>query len=261
MKNCFELLGTQIPYDTIRSYRLIQREYIYRPCYMARTVSGFFRSATEYSFFKMLPYAAIIDEKDRQSALEKVDPFTMIGAIGKDLVQGAADALDSVLNPSRADRKRFTCVNTAGREFQTYLDEIPALLVREDGRASDVYKNDELYPLLGEPIAPAINMVYALSIQADESYCFYGNGIQVKNIGAVYKALKAGMEAYEAEQETRKALAEAGEKPGVPAEEDGLWLKIPLPKISISLPDIGSLFGSSEAAPGTGEEDSTQKNS
>jgi len=70
------------------------------------------------------------------------------------------------------------------------------------------------------------------------------------------------MEAYEAEQETRQALlTEAAEKAAPPAEEDGLWLKIPLPKISISLPDIGSLFGCSEAAPDTGEEDSTQKNS
>lgn len=78
--------------------------------------------------------------------------------------------------------KKYWCQNQTGRIFQTYIEDIPALLVRNDGKFSDVHKNDELYPQLGEPIAPAINTMHALVIKADEDYIFYGNGIQVDNI-------------------------------------------------------------------------------
>ena len=43
--------------------------------------------------------------------------------------------------------RKYVCVNQAGRKFTTYLEDIPALLMRQDGKASDIHKNDELYPL------------------------------------------------------------------------------------------------------------------
>ena len=51
--------------------------------------------------------------------------------------------------------------------------------------------NDELYPFLGEPIAPIIEMLPALVIVTNEgNYIFFGNGIHVLDINQEYERLK-----------------------------------------------------------------------
>lgn len=66
-----------------------------------------------------------------------------------------------------------------------------------DGKSSDVHKDDEIYRYLGEPIAPAINIVHALLINTKEgNHIFYGNGIQIENIEREYERLKYVMGEY-----------------------------------------------------------------
>jgi hypothetical protein len=79
------------------------------------------------------------------------------------------------------------------RAMSSYMRSI---LLRLDGKVSDVRKDDELYTLLGEPISPTIEFVPALEIIGERSYCFYGNGIQVDNIAADYERLKEVMMQY-----------------------------------------------------------------
>ena len=69
---------------------------------------------------------------------------------------------------------------------------------------SDVYKNDSLYPLLGEPIAPAVLTVPTLKITTkNEEYLFYGNGIQLSDVNSAYVALGSKVDSMAALKESK----------------------------------------------------------
>lgn len=69
---------------------------------------------------------------------------------------------------------------------------------------SDVYKNDELYPMLGEPIAPVVMIVPALRIATKkEEYFFFGNRIQIENIEEVYGYLRQRMDMLKLEKSSK----------------------------------------------------------
>ncbi len=195
MEGFFEIYGTPIKLSSIKDFRIIQQEYIYRPAYSAaerkllNVISG-----KKYAFCGMQPYAAIVDEKGHKSSIAEYDAKNFKESVGKDLMEGAVSAIADKLNIKALKYKKYTCVNQAGRRFTTYLEDVPAVVMNSDGKISDVYKNDELYSILGEPIAPAINIVHALLINTKESqYIFYGNGIQLDNVGLEYERLKNAM--------------------------------------------------------------------
>lgn len=201
MQQYFDIFGTPIPYADIKSFRIIQREYIYRPTYREVIVPArLFQSAhSEYQFDSMKPYAAVVGGGDsRESALGKFKPITFAQSAGKDLIDGAVTAIGEKLRFKGFRSQKYRCVSQTGREFSIYLEDIPALLIRSDGKFSDVRKDDEMYPLLGEPIAPAINIIHALFIKTkEEDYIFYGNGIQIKDIGKEYERLKYELSQYQ----------------------------------------------------------------
>lgn len=100
-------------------------------------------------------------------------------------------------------------------------------MVREDGKESEVYKQDELYPLLGEPIAPSKEMVPALYIfSADGNYVFFGNGIQINNIQQEYERLNLAIKAI------KEIKDQQSQKQGLLGGVFGIKLSQP-PKISI----------------------------
>ena len=207
MNEYFEIYGTPIKLSSIKDFRIVQKEYIYRPAYTAaeknflNTLSG-----KKYVFWGMQPYAAIIDEKGYKSSVAEYKAKDFKESVGKDLVEGAVTVVADKFNIKALKYKKYVCVNQAGRTFTTYLEDVPALIMSSEGKASDVYKNDELYPLLGEPIAPAINIIHALLINTKEtSYIFYGNGIQVEDIGAEYERLKNTMVEYTAKAKSGKS--------------------------------------------------------
>lgn len=216
MDEYFDIYGTPIPLSTIKDFRIIQREYIYRPAYIAaeksilNTLSG-----KKYTFWGMQPYAAILDEKGYNSSTAEYKAKDFKESVGKDLAVGAVTAIADKFNIKALKYKKYVCVNQAGRIFTTYLEDIPALIKNAEGKASDVYKDDELYRLLGEPIAPAINMVHALLINTKEaSYVFYGNGIQLEDVGKEYERLKFVMSEYQAKikkDKTSKGIGALGQ--------------------------------------------------
>lgn len=222
MADYFDIFGTPIKFSEIKDFRIVQKEYIYRPIY--REAEKSFANALlrkKYEFGGMQPYAAIFDESSHKSAIASYKAKNFKESIGKDLAEGALTTIGDKLNIKALRAKKYKCVNQAGRIFTTYMEDIPALLVRMDGKASDVQKNDELYTLLGEPIAPAINIVHALVIHADEEYIFYGNGIQIEDIGAEYERLKYEMNVYN----ESKIKEKTGSKFALPK----------IPKIALSL--------------------------
>lgn len=202
MNEYFEIYGTLIKFAEIKSFRVIQREYIYRPTYREEP-KGIFKMR-KYTFAGMQPYAAIIDEKGRKSSLSAQKAGNIKEAAVKDLYEDIRTTIGDKFNIKAIRSKKYTCVNQTGRVFTTYLEDVPALVGREDGKFSDVKKNDELYHLLGEPIAPAVNIIPALWIKANEEYTFYGNGIQLTDVGDEFNRLKLEVDAYNAEKKENK---------------------------------------------------------
>jgi len=205
MTDYFDICGTPIKYSDIKDFRLVQREYIYRPTYMEGD-KQFFTRNRKYNFFGMQPFAAIYDENEKHSALKEYKTKDFKESIGKDFIEGVITTIGDKWHIKAITSRKYVCVNQAGRKFTTYLEDVPALVMRQDGKVSDIDKNDELYPLLGEPIAPAINIVYALQITAKETYVFFGNDIHLHDVGIEYERLKAELNAYNSERQSSKSL-------------------------------------------------------
>lgn len=207
MQDEFEIFGTHIPLSAIKNYSLVQREYIYRPAYKAKAISlkSIF-SNCKYEFYQMIPYAAIISDDEYTLATKKVKTNTVGGAIVKDLAVGFLSGISNKINSKELNCKKYNCKNLAGRTFATFLEDIPAVIVRDDGRVVDVYKNDELYKLLEDSTAPTITIVPALEIIAETKYVFYGNGIQLYDIDSEYNRLNCVMSAYKIEQNGNKLI-------------------------------------------------------
>ena len=194
-----DICGILIPFSEITEFQLVQKEYIYRPVYIEKQKSFF--SSKKYEFAKMIPYAAIIDESGFSSSVSKtiVNPFSAVDAFAKDIYTGVVGVMHKageILNIKDITKKQYKCRNIAGREFTTFLEDIPASAVGKDGKISDIYKNDELYRTLGEPIAPTILTVSALYIAAKNRYIFYGNGIQLNDAENVYSMLRDSLHTY-----------------------------------------------------------------
>ncbi len=198
----FDICGTPIKYSEIKSFRIVQREYIYRPTYIENEKSFLSRNR-RYSFLSMQPYAAILDENKKRSSMDEYKAKDFKESLGKDLIEGVITTIGDKFRLKAINSKKYVCVNQAGRKFTTYMEDVPALLIRLDGKASDIHKNDELYPLLGEPIAPAINIINALQITAKENYMFYGNNIQI-DANAEYERLKIELDEYKREKQANK---------------------------------------------------------
>lgn len=201
----FEIYGTQIQISHIKNFRLGQIEFIQRPLYIETAKvkwGGISRGLTHNSieFARMEYYAAIIGEANYKTAVDETKPINMKEAVVKTAVVGISD-----LFTRKGKNIRYRIMNPAWRVSIRSLNEIPALLCRRDGKLSEVYAKDELYPYLGEPIAPSIVMVPALYIvSTDGNYIFFGNGIQIQDIVSEYERLKSAIQSFKQLKEQKK---------------------------------------------------------
>ena len=209
----FEIYGTQIELSTIKSYRLRQIDFLMRPVYTERqyvTKGLFGRSNVEsrIEFAQMDYYAAVIDETKYKNAVEEQVPQNMVEAVIKYTVEGIGGAINSIFGGNQRKKIVYHLMNAAERSFYRSYEDIPAVLVRQDGKRSEVFRNDELYTKLGEPIAPTIEKIPAIEIvTATGPYLFFGNGIQLKDIEKEYERLKF---AFEAEKQKKLEQAKNG---------------------------------------------------
>ena len=228
MEKSFEICHVQIPFDKILDYRIIDREYIYRPAYFVTT--DIFRGR-KYRFSHMVPYAAIYDEAEYKSAVKAYRAITTGEAVAQDAANAILSTIGDKFNIKALKYSKYTCRNQAGRIFSTYLQDVPACIETSDGKRSEVYPNDELYKELGEPIAPSIEFIPALLILTkDELFTFYGNGIQI-DAETEYQRLKQSINNYQEEKvngATKKSILKT--KTTIP--------KISSPHINVSLPQF-----------------------
>ena len=214
MSGFFEICDTNIRLDTVKNYRIIQREYIYRPIYReVTTVNMKIYTDTKFVFVNMIPYAAIIDENEYKAALSSMNnnsivdgnqnPAEFVANIVMAPITFVGDVVGNVFNTIGGwfnwdNRPKYHCLNLSGRVFETYLDDIPIVVVKSDGQYSDVYKNDDMYYRIIEPAKPTIQQVDVLLIEADRRYLFFGNGIQTENVKADYNRLKNMLNTFNA---------------------------------------------------------------
>ncbi len=160
MEGYIEICGTPIEIKAIKSFRIEQREYIYRPVFREIPPKNFLFRA-KYRFVSMEPYAAIIDEKKP----------------------------NSLKFWKKNDSKKYECINSAGRKMSVILEDIPVLVRMRNGQTSELSKTNKNYSLIEEK-APYIKMVEALVIEAKQTFVFYGNNIHLFSVIDNYNKVK-----------------------------------------------------------------------
>ncbi len=206
MAEYFDICGTHIPMDSIKDFRTIEVEFIFRPVYheAQKSIMSAF-SGKKFEFVSMQPYAAIIGQQGHKSALGEYKAKDFKEALGKDLSGAVIYTIADKLKLKAFKHQKYQCLNLAGRAFTTYLDDVPTMLTWNDGRIAEVYKEDPLYASLGQSTTPGIQYVSALLIKANENYCFYGNGIQIADATYEYERLKQTIDEYH-NQKSRKRI-------------------------------------------------------
>lgn len=205
MAEYFDICGTHIPVDSIKDFRTIEVEFVFRPVYheVKKTMMNAF-SGKKFEFVSMQPYAAIIGQQGHKSALGEYKAKDFKEALGKDLSGAVIYTIADKLKLKAFKHQKYQCLNLAGRAFTTYLDDVPVMLTWNDGRIAEVYKEDPLYASLGESTTPGIQYVSALLIKANENYCFYGNGVQIADTTYEYERLKLTMDEYNAKKTQKR---------------------------------------------------------
>ena len=207
MDTFFEIYGTHIPISSIKDFRIIDVEFIFRPVYreIKKSVMTAF-TGKKFEFTSMQPYAAIIGQQGQKSALGEYKAKDFKEALGKDITGAVIYTIADKLKLKAFKHQKYQCLNLAGRAFTTYLDDIPAMLTWNDGRIAEVFKEDALYSSLGEVATPGIQYIPALIIKANETFCFYGNGIQLVDTTFEYERLKQEMSNYLQIQSKQKSI-------------------------------------------------------
>ena len=205
MAEYFDICGTRIPVPTIKDFRIIKVEFVFRPVFREtkKTMMNAL-SKKKYEFAYMEPYAAIIGQQGHKSELGEYKAKDFKEALGKDISGAVIYTIADKLKIKALKRQKYQCVNLAGRAFTTYLDDVPAKMLWADGRNAEVYKEDALYNVLNEITMPGGEYVPSLLIKANEVFCFYGNGVQVMDANAEYERLKQEHAAYVESKEGKK---------------------------------------------------------
>ena len=210
MSDFFDIHGTHIPISTIKDFRLIDIEFIFRPvyCEVKKSVLNTFagNKNKKFEFVSMQPYAAIIGQQGQKSALGEYKAKDFKEALGKDITGAVIYTIADKLKLKAFKQQKYHCINLAGRAFTTYLDDVPVMLTWNDGRIAEVFKEDPLYKELGVSTTPGVQYVPALIIKGNEVFCFYGNGIQIDNIALEYERLKCEIDAFALDKKSQKSI-------------------------------------------------------
>lgn len=210
MAEYFDICGTHIPISAIKDFRIIDVEFIFRPVFheIKKTMLSAF-SSKKFEYDSLQPYASIIGQQGHKSALGEYKAKDFKEALGKDLSSAVIYTVADKLKLKAFKYQKYQCLNLAGRAFTTYLDDVPIMLKWNDGRIAEVYKEDPLYTTLTESTTPGIQYVPALIIKAQETFCFYGNGIQIDDTSFEFERLKEAICNTTVTTTSRKSLFSA----------------------------------------------------
>ena len=205
MAEYFDICGTHIPISSVKDFRTIKVEFVFRPVFReSRKMMMVAISGKKYEFSHMEPFAAIIGQEGHKSELGEYKAKDFKEALGKDISGAVIYSIADKLKLKAFKRQKYQCVNLAGRAFSTYLEDVPAKMMWADGRVAGVYKEDKLYTILNEITTPGVEYITALIVKANEVFCFYGDGIQIADASREYERLRQEQAVYMQEKSHKK---------------------------------------------------------
>ena len=202
--------GVLIPYNDIRNYRLINREFLFRP--MFRKASSF--PFKKYEFVQMIPFCAILSENEynalspsksrlSRQAIDNIDTakslaidFVTKGSIVQNIALNAADAaLGFAFDTAKSAAKKITskgkfyCLDRKGNVFRTTINSIPSLLASEIEFPIEITKAVTKH-MLPSGYDPEIKQGLALHITTRfQNYLFFGYGIHINDPQQMYEKI------------------------------------------------------------------------
>ena len=185
--------GVLIPYRDIRAYRLINREFLFRPAF--RQVNS--AILKKYEFAQFVPYCALLSEQEycllnpsnKQSSSETFGTLKSIvidyateGHLLQNIALNAADfivdlAIDKAKN--RVSNNKFYCLGYNSNVFITKINNVPPLLVNNLGYPIEI-TNTSTKHLLPKGYYPKVEQGLALHVTTSfQQYLFFGYGIHI----------------------------------------------------------------------------------
>ena len=245
MGRLVNLCGKAVQLEDVTGFAMDRKNYIFIPCFrevaeLVTSRSFFGKESTSarlhYQFDKHIPYGVVLGEKETPWPGEAYAYKTAGEIISVDLFKSVKKNVGDAAHLAARALKIDTSINQQrrilidGKDLKTCrLDELPARLILSDGRKMDVYKNSEMYHLLGQDITPYEEPVPILEVYVgkNKKYIFFGNGIDVDNVEEPYQALLTAYNILHEEKESAKKIAGP---------------KISLPKIDLGSIKIQSPF-------------------
>lgn len=185
--------------STIKTFSVVPVEYIFRPTYYEENEYGFFGSVKgqKYRFIKMEPYAAVIGENN--SKVSEYNSSNFFEVVAQDLIDGVSTTIGDLIRLKAARSKKVKCVRPSGAMYNMYLEDVPALVIKADGREMEVRRGDEIFGMLSDSFRTVVKNIPALYVEADKNYIFYGEGIQLDDVDEEFNRLKFEFATYKAE--------------------------------------------------------------
>ena len=205
MPQLVDIHGLPVDLEQVSAFRIVPREAIYYPAYqetqeMKSSLFAKFgaQDKKKFQFVSLVPFGILLDPREKPYIGDyKVESFaeaagqSILAGLGNAFT-GAGNLIADALSIDTSINQQFRILTVGRRIVDTRLRDLPAKVRMLSGKVADVYKNDPIYPFLGEPISPTINRTKALFMKIGrESFAFYGSGIDMtdEEIDAAYHAL------------------------------------------------------------------------
>lgn len=230
MGQLIDICGTPIDLTQVKEFQIVNRDYIFCPAYkeVEKSRKSIFSRIGDpekkFEFVQMVPFGAALSDKERPvdntyeiKSFQDALTLHVLDGVGKAIVN-TANIVTDLLRIDTSGNKQYNILTTGRRTVTLRLRDIPAKVQFLSGKISDVFKNDEIYKFLGEPIAPAFTTIPVLHILEKKHYAFFGGGIDNIDVDKAYQLLL---------EKHNKADLEKQNKP-----------KFALPTININLPKV-----------------------
>ena len=222
MAQLVDIHGIPMDLEKIDAFRIIPREVIFYPAYqeIQETKSSIFarfgsQNKKKFEFVNLVPFGILLDAKEKPHIGDyKVESFSeaagqsILAGIG-DFFTNAGNLIADALQIDTSANIKLRILTTGRRVVEMRLRDLPAKVRMLSGKVSDVYKNDSIYPFLGEPISPTINKTKSLMIKSGrETFAFFGSGIDLtdQQIESTYHSLLDSYNLIQKQKEEKKAL-------------------------------------------------------
>ena len=262
MPHLVDIHGIPMDLEQVTAFRVVPREVIYYPAYQEIQNTRFSvfaklgsQDKKKFEFVNLVPFGIILEAKERPHIGDyKVESFaeaagqSILSGLG-DFFTNAGNTIADLFSLDTSGNMKFRVLTAGRRVVEIRLRDMPARVQMLSGKVADVYKNDQVYPFLGEPISPTINRTKALMLKTkNETFAFFGSSIDMSDeeIDRTYHALLDSYNLVQKKLEEKKLQ-----------ERSRPLIQIP----RISIPFLGiNIGGEPEPAKVESKNDSTDAN-